>query len=107
MTFKQCRAPVPSADDCRQGRRCRGGSGSLRFRGPDHLQLIVSRRNPHIPENGVGAGSGDAGTASKVSQSPSARPWLARQSRIVIGYDRQRRDDGTAHQQTRHATVFT
>lgn len=44
-----------------QGRYNMGGSGSLRFCGPDHLQLIVSRRNPHIPNNGTGGSSGDAG----------------------------------------------
>ena len=43
-----------------QSRYHMGGSGSLRFCGPDHLQLIVSRRNSHIPENGVGIGGGDA-----------------------------------------------
>ena len=44
-----------------QGRYNMGGSGSLRFCGPQHLQLIVSRRNPHIPNNGADGGSGDAG----------------------------------------------
>ena len=44
-----------------QGRYNMGGSGSLRFCGPEHLQLIVSRRNPHIPDNGTGNSSGDAG----------------------------------------------
>ena len=31
-----------------QGRYNMGGSGALRFCGPKHLQLVVSRRNPHI-----------------------------------------------------------
>ena len=40
-----------------QGRYNMGGAGSLRFCGEHHLQLIVSRRNPRIFENGVGDGS--------------------------------------------------
>ena len=34
-----------------QGRYNMGGTGSLRFCGDHHLQLIVSRRNPHLAES--------------------------------------------------------
>ncbi len=42
-----------------QGRYNMGGSGSLRFCGTYHLQLILSRRNPHIPGNGVDGDGND------------------------------------------------
>ena len=43
-----------------QGRYNMGGSGALRFCGQHHMQLIVSRRNPHIV-SGYPAGQGDDG----------------------------------------------
>ena len=95
------RTPFP------QGRYNVGGSESWRFCGPRSLQRIVSCRIPDIPSNGTGSRSGDVGIAPRASRLPSARPLLARQLRIVIGYDRQRRDGGIASQPTRHATVLT
>ncbi len=43
-----------------QGRYNMGGSGALRFCGPNHLQFVVSRRNPHIADPGTGERSDDA-----------------------------------------------
>ena len=43
-----------------QGRYNMGGSGALRFCGEHHLQLIVSRRNPHLsPPSAASTGSED------------------------------------------------
>ena len=44
-----------------QGRYNMGGAGALRFCGRNHLQLIVSRRNPHIASPDAGDGSEGAG----------------------------------------------
>ena len=43
-----------------QGRYNMGGSGALRFCGPNHLQLVVSRRNPHIGVSGADERTDDA-----------------------------------------------
>lgn len=42
-----------------QGRYNMGGSGALRFCGPNHLQLVVSRRDPHIGVSGADESTND------------------------------------------------